>query len=256
MNRLLDYSVYNTWERAGNMKLKIGAVLMVSALSVLAAPRVDTLVREANKESGYREVFKKDLSNAIFTEKLWDLKEGVLWATPERLGESHHSAEEHPKPKYPQEIWTKETYSDFILDFEVKCAEDTNSGVFIRCGDVKQWIHTCIEMQILQGEDENPRKGNGAIYECKAPDKDASLNPAGEWTRMTIIADDNWLYVLREGKLVNSMNLDKWTTARKNPDGTKNKFRTAYADMPREGNIGFQYHGQPIWFRNVRIKEI
>ncbi len=41
-----------------------------------------------------------------------------------------------------------------------------------------------------------------------------------------------------------------------NPDGTSNKFNTAYKDMPRKGHIGFQDHGQPVWFRNMKIKQL
>ncbi len=52
------------------------------------------------------------------------------------------------------------------------------------------------------------------------------------------------------------MDLDKWTEPHKNPDGTKNKFNTAYKDMPRVGHIGFQDHGMPFWLRNIRIKEL
>ena len=51
------------------------------------------------------------------------------------------------------------------------------------------------------------------------------------------------------------MNLDDWTEPHLNPDGTKNKFRTAYQDMPRSGHIGFQDHGKPIEYRNIRIEK-
>jgi hypothetical protein len=52
------------------------------------------------------------------------------------------------------------------------------------------------------------------------------------------------------------MNLDLWTEAHKNPDGTDNKFNTACKDMAREGFIGFQDYGQPVWYRNIKIKEM
>ena len=52
------------------------------------------------------------------------------------------------------------------------------------------------------------------------------------------------------------MDLNKWTEPNKNPDGTSNKFNTAYKNMPREGYIGFQDHGQPVWFRNMKIKKL
>jgi hypothetical protein len=52
------------------------------------------------------------------------------------------------------------------------------------------------------------------------------------------------------------MDLDDWTQANKNPDGTKNKFKIAYKDLPREGYISLQDHGQAIEYRNVRILEL
>jgi len=55
---------------------------------------------------------------------------------------------------------------------------------------------------------------------------------------------------------VNDMDLDLWTEAHLNPDGTKNKFNTAYKDMPREGFVGLQNHGQQVQFRNLRIKPL
>jgi hypothetical protein len=39
-----------------------------------------------------------------------------------------------------------------------------------------------------------------------------------------------------------------------NPDGSRNKFRTALKDFKREGYIGFQDHGAAVAYRNVKIK--
>ena len=57
-------------------------------------------------------------------------------------------------------------------------------------------------------------------------------------------------------KEVVNADLDKWTTGNKNPDGSRNKFRTALKDLPRKGRIGFQDHGHDVWFRNVYIKRL
>jgi hypothetical protein len=82
------------------------------------------------------------------------------------------------------------------------------------------------------------------------------VNKPGEWNRYTITCKANKIHVVLNGEAVIDMDLDRWTEAHKNPDGTPNKFNTAYKDMPREGHIGLQYHGQPVWFRNIRLREL
>ena len=58
------------------------------------------------------------------------------------------------------------------------------------------------------------------------------------------------------GKEAFEINLNDWKKAGKNPDGSTNKFKTALKDLPRTGKIGFQNHGQVVWFRNISIKEL
>ena len=59
--------------------------------------------------------------------------------------------------------------------------------------------------------------------------------------------------VVLNGELVSEMDLDQWTEAHQNPDGTRNKFNTAYQELARVGHIGFQEHGHPVWYRNMKI---
>ena len=51
-------------------------------------------------------------------------------------------------------------------------------------------------------------------------------------------------------------NSDEWTTANENPDGTPNKFKTALKDLPRTGRVGFQNHGQVVWIKEVKIRDL
>jgi sugar phosphate isomerase/epimerase len=191
----------------------------------------------------YNDVFKKNLSNAIMESGSWAFDaDGVLAPTPNGHGD----------------IWTKERYGNFTLELDFKVPEGGNSGVFIRTGDLKNWINTAIEIQIHATTDGTKHGQCGAVYDCLSPAKDATKKP-GEWNHYIITCLDNKIYVNLNGEEIIDMDLNLWTEAGKNPDppagpGTKNKFRYAYKDMAREGHLGFQYHGNPIWFRNLKIK--
>ena len=95
----------------------------------------------------------------------------------------------------------------------------------------------------------------GAIYDCLAPAKNA-MRPAGEWNTVRITCQGNLIDIVLNDTPIIDMDLDQWTEQGKNPDGSKNKFRRAVKDMPREGHIGFQDHGHPVWYRNIRIREL
>ncbi len=152
-------------------------------------------------------------------------------------------------------IWSKNEYADFILELDYKLEPGANSGVFLRCSDLANWIHTTIEIQIHDSGDGNSRGTCGAVYDIKAPRIQAQ-KPAGQWNHFRIECIGPILDVYLNGKQVNSLNLNEWTEPGKNPDGSKNKFDYAYKNMKRTGRIGLQDHGDEIAFRNVRIMEI
>jgi sugar phosphate isomerase/epimerase len=155
------------------------------------------------------------------------------------------------------DIWTEEQFGDFVLDLEFKLAANTNSGVFLRTGSIENWLHTAIEVQVFDsyGKQSVDKHDCGAIFDCLAPSKNAVKKP-GEWNRYVISCRANKINVELNGQQIVDMDLDRWTEPHKNPDGTPNKFNTAYKDMPRKGHIGLQYHGQPVWYRNIRIKPL
>jgi len=195
------------------------------------------------KATGWKYLLEGDLSNCVYDENRWEMKNGELvWkgAGGER-----------------SDIWTKETYDEFILDIEFKVAEHTNSGIFFRTAEIKDPVQTGIEIQVADtyGKQSAGKHDCGAIYDCLAPSKNM-VKPAGEWNRCTVICEQNKIYVIMNGRQIIDMDLNRWTEANKNPDGTKNKFNTAYKDMPRKGHIGFQDHGRPVWYRNMMIKPL
>lgn len=156
-------------------------------------------------------------------------------------------------------IWTQQNYSNFILDLDFRMAKGCNSGVFFRT-DPSNPVQGGFEIQIIDAK--NWAKGkltdthiSGALYDAQAPTVDAA-NPAGEWNHMRLSVIDSRVQVTLNGQKVNDADLNKWTTGNKNPDGSKNKFKTALKDLPRTGKIGLQYHGHPVWFRNINITNL
>jgi hypothetical protein len=67
---------------------------------------------------------------------------------------------------------------------------------------------------------------------------------------------DSKINVELNGVMVVDMDLNRWTSAHENPDGTKNKFPKALKDFARVGYFGFQDHGLPVWYRNIRVKKL
>ncbi len=147
-------------------------------------------------------------------------------------------------------MWTKERFGDFMLELEFKTAG--NSGVFFRTGDPRNCVQTGFEMQVMKPS--KPGKHSvGALYDALAPCKNAATDG---WNKVGITAKGSKLTFDMNGERIIEADLDDWSEAGKNPDGTKNKYRAALKDFPREGHIGLQEHGAVVSYRNIRIKPL
>jgi len=158
-------------------------------------------------------------------------------------------------------MWSKEDYGDFVLDVEYKLSPASNSGVFYRT-DFSDSVQAGLELQLMDNVGfqertgkKDDRKLNGSFYDCQAPSVDAQ-KPIGEWNDLRIHCHGPRIRFRLNGTLVIDVNIDDWTEAGKNPDGSTNKFKRALKDFKRNGRIGFQNHGDPVWFRNVRIRPL
>ncbi len=154
-------------------------------------------------------------------------------------------------------LYTEEQFEDFDLFLEFRLAPKTNSGVFVRWSDLGDPVHTGIEIQILDsyGTEQLTTHTCGALYDMVAPSEHA-FKPAGDWNQMLITCNGPLISVTLNGKKIAEMDVDRWTQAGLNPDGTKNKFTYAWADMPRKGHIGLQDHGGVIWYRNIKLRPL
>ncbi len=196
--------------------------------------------------AAWQGLFSKDLSNAIFPKGVWWWEDGALTASEDQV------------------IWTKKEFGDCMIDLEFKNAPGTNSGVFVHCSDVKNFIPNSVEVQIAdptskKWQDAPPSWQCGAIFGHQPPAKQVCKAP-GQWNRMTITCKGKMIYVLLNGVHVNTMDMTKFTSAKTNPDGSEVPawLSKPVADLPLEGHIGLQgkHSGAPIYFRNLKVKPL
>ena len=94
----------------------------------------------------------------------------------------------------------------------------------------------------------------GGIYRAIAPTK--QVYKPTEWNTFRIELKGTRLKATINGELVHDLDLKKYDQLVKRHDGTD---APAIKDRPRKGHIGFQHlsrNNEPIWIRNVRIKEL
>ncbi len=200
--------------------------------------RANALPSSRAEPDGWERLVGTDLTGWICKPESWAVEDGALV----RRGAG--------------DIWTEQEFGDFVLELEFKFSAGANSGIFFRTANLADAVQTGIEMQVLDTHGQPPdRHACGAIYDCVAPAKQA-VRPAGEWNQVTLTCRGPQITVVLNGEPIVDMNLDRWTEPGKNPDGSANKFRTAYKDMPRRGRIGFQEHGGEVVYRKIRIKPL
>lgn len=165
-----------------------------------------------------------------------------------------HKGELARKPQSSY-LWSKETYSDFILELEFRVTAGCNSGLFFRTNP-EDPVQQGFELQLFDSHGKEAGKHDcGALYDARPPLVNA-VKPAGEWNTLRLELRGPHLVCHINDQKVQDLSLDDWSEAGKNPDGTPNKFKTALKDLPRTGHLGFQDHGHDVFFRNVRLKKL
>lgn len=157
------------------------------------------------------------------------------------------------------DIITAKQYGDFDLRLEYKVSEKANSGImYLVTEDEKSTWHTGPEYQIFDdaGFGLDPAAGHaaGALYAIYNPPKDKVANPAGEWNSVRIVKRgqriEHWLNGIQ--LLEGVIGSDDW-----NERVGKSKFSKfhKFGTNPR-GHIALQDHGNDVWFRNMRIRDL
>jgi len=141
----------------------------------------------------------------------------------------------------------KKIPDDFQLRFEWKVAPGSNSGVYYRPGQY--------EYQILDNskhhDGQNPRTSAASLYFCMAPSKDAT-RPPGEWNEGRIVCQGSVIQHWLNGvKVIDFDYADpKWAKE-------VELLRRRGANLADRGAyLHLQDHGDPVWYRNIRLRAI
>ncbi len=226
--------------------MKTTFAMLAVCLGLAAAARADEIAppKTHPDSSRWRDLFAKDLSDAIYPKGVWSVHDGLLSATEDQF------------------IWTKEEYENFIVNVEFKMAPASNSGVFVYGSNLKDAVANSVEIQIL--DDGAPKWANapkswlcGGVFGHEAPAKSAGKKP-GEWNRMTVACRGPKIHVLLNGEMVADIDMKQWTSLKKNPDGSDIPpwYTKTLAELPTKGHIGLQgaHGGIPTYFRNMKLQ--
>jgi hypothetical protein len=227
---------------------KLNVLVAMLGFAMLAGPWAAGAAEPAvhPDSGGWGNLFAKDLSDAVAPEKVWVWLGDVLTASKDEC------------------IWTAKDYDDFVLDLEFKTADGTNSGVIVYCSDTKNWIPNAVEIQIA--DDYSPKWSKAPkTWQCAAifghlPAHQSRVKKPGEWNRMTVTCRGKNITVALNDAVVTEMDMTRWTSAKKNPDGSDIPpwLSKPKADLATKGRVGLQgkHAGAPIFFRNLKIKPL
>ena len=199
------------------------------------------LLFDGKTTAGWHNFNKSDVS------PLWKVEDGSLLMSARGAGD----------------LVTNDEFEDFELELEWKLSEGGNSGIFYGVKEEPKyetpWL-TGLEMQILdddkhpdakQGKDGNRKAGS--LYDLIAA-KGKKPNPIGQWNQVKIVKKKGKVQHFLNGSKIVEFDMDSPAFA----ELVKN---SKFVKMPdfakfRKGHLALQDHGDPVWFRNIRIKTL
>jgi 3-keto-disaccharide hydrolase len=156
------------------------------------------------------------------------------------------------------DLVTREVFDDFELSLEWKISEGGNSGIFFHVSeDYDHAWESAPEMQVLDNthhsNGSDPRTSAGANYALHAPSRDVT-RPVGEFNRAVIIVRGHHVeHHLNGVKLLEyELGSEEWEAL---VAASKFGQMPGYGRSPR-GHIALQDHGDPVSYRNIKIRRL
>ena len=226
--------------RAIVIKRNCTSVLTILTLLTLSVPTLSA--------AGEWKVLSKEdwrgYKRADFPPNGWEADAGGFRTMP---GSGNHA-----------DLISKRVYRNFELELEWKVSPGGNGGIFFRGAETQPELwQTAPEIQVLDDDKhpdgKNPKTSAGALYDLIAP-SGKKLVPVGEFNKFRLVVNgshvEHWLNGTRI--LEYELGSDRLKSLI-----AQSKFRdkSEFAKQ-NEGHIGLQHHGQEVWYRNIRIREL
>jgi hypothetical protein len=238
----------------------LSSMALIFLVSCSDQPKGPNTLTQSEIDDGWVLLFDGETSDGwrsyngdAFPEKGWVIEDGTIHVIGSGKGEAGGGGD----------IVYDKPFRNFELELEWKVSEGGNSGIFYLAKEIPGtpiW-KSAPEMQILDNE-KHPdarlgKDGNrqaGALYDL-IPAVPQNANPAGEWNKVGILVYNGTVVHFMNGEKVLEYHLwtDDWYEMVAN---SKFKDWEEFINTAEEGYIGLQDHGDDVWFRNIKIKEL
>ncbi|MEL6719431.1 MAG: family 16 glycoside hydrolase, partial [Bacteroidota bacterium] len=234
------YTMNKIPKEGGNIDGRTAPALADNTLTEAEKAAGWTLLFDGKTTKGWRK-FKEDGIG-----KSWQVQDGALYFNPEI--------------KDGGDIVTDGDYDNFELSLEWKIQPCGNSGIMYYVVEDEKYDYvwrTGSEMQVLDNTCHPDAKiithRAGDLYdliECKY----STVLPAGEWNRARIVANNGIVQHWLNGRKV--VETEFWTK-----EWREMIANSKFKDMPdfgtaKKGHISLQDHGDKVWFKNIKIREL